>query len=966
MANNAANQAPTFDSEFDTLEVSGRGQWTPNMPWATADGRNQDDPSEAGFYVNPNFAPLASASPFSVTNGVLDLATKPVPASVDPSLVGGKPYVSGLLQTAKGFSQLYGYFEMRAELPTGNGVGAAFWLLPEDGSWPPELDVMENLGQDPSTVYQTVHGGTSSASVPQQQVAATVAGGVGSSFHTYGVDWEADKTTFYVDGKQTGQFDTPASMHKPMYMILSDNSTPASNVKWGKPVDGSTKFPADFRVDYVRAHASMPDLPPAASSGTAATSGGMTTGGTTTAQPTASTGTSTAASTATADPGSTSPSGSATQAAAGISATVPAPSSASTGAGAAGTSGSSTKASSAGQFSVANGQIIGPDGTPFVARGINTFLGQADAATILKTFPGINAVRLATTPGADPNAIDALVQGLTSKGVVVVIEDHTSSGGNPNTLSGQALADQASAYAKWASRYQGNSNVWFGSPNEPDNTANPAAIPAQEAAIYDAIRGAGSNAMVLMEMRGGFTNDAAQKSASTYAGMKNVAWDTHYYGWVSKYSTDPAAIAKGLQDQIANAQSVKSADGTVPVVIGEYGPSTTGSGSYDANGLQVVQAVDDSGHGTFAWAWSAGTDTLVNGSGLTDFGQLVAKHIAAGASTPATPVPPAATSNPANPAPTDPNPTNGGGSTPSAPVGTGADTLVLNLSEDAYKGDAQFTLTVDGKAVGDAQAVTASHGQGQSEAFTFEGDWDGGPHTVGVTFVNDRYDGTAATDRNLYIDGATFDGGQVEGKTPLYGRGTVSFGVGSTAAALTAPAGTLSVIDSTGSSTSLPLITMGNRTDSVGGGTISQVAKDGTDTLTTSGNVKSETATLGGGTRKLILVNPRPMTLTGGSGMDTVSADSGSNRYVAGSGSLDVTGGPGADDFVLHAGAGQLTVEDFDADKGDTLSIDKSLQGSLKQASDGHGGTLLSFGTGAGTIDLINHGTVGQTSIQFI
>ena len=610
MAGNAANQAPTFDSEFDTLDVSGRGQWTPNMPWATADGRNQDDPSEAGFYVNPNFAPLASASPFSVTNGVLDLATKPVPAGLDPSLVDGKPYVSGLLQTAKGFSQLYGYFEMRAELPTGNGVGAAFWLLPTDGSWPPELDVMENLGQDPSTVYQTVHGGTSSAPVPQQQVAATVAGGAASGFHTYGVDWEADKTTFYVDGKQTGQFDTPASMHKPMYMILSDNSTPASDVKWGKPVDGSTKFPADFKVDYVRAYASMPDL---------------------------------------------------------------------------------------------------------------------------------------------------------------------SSGGSP--ASGGAAAS-----------------------------------------------------------------------------------------------------------------------------------TTAGSGT-----------------------GSSGTGASVSVTGST---------------APNPPAPSAASVPPV--------------------VGSGADTLVLNLSEDAYGGDAQFTLTVDGKAVGDAQAVTASHGQGQTEQFTFEGDWNGGPHTVGVSFVNDRYDGTAATDRNLYIDGATFDGVHVEGKAPLYGRGTVSFGVGSTAAASTTPAGTLSVTDNTGSSTSVPLIAAGSRTDNVGGGTVSQAVKDGADTLTTSGAVQSEAAALGGGTRKLILVNPRSMTLTGGSGADTVSADSGSNRYVAGSGSLDVTGGPGADDFVLHAGAGSLTVEDFDAGKGDTLSLDKSLQGSLKQASDGHGGTLLSVGAGASTIDLINHGTLSQSSIQFI
>ena len=103
--------------------------------------------------------------------------------------------------------------------------------------------------------------------------------------------------------------------------------------------------------------------------------------------------------------------------------------------------------STAGQFSVSNGQIIDPSGNPFVARGINVFPGQVDAATILQTFPGINAVRVAATPGTDPNVLDALVQGLTSKGVVVLIEDHSSSGGNPNTLSGQALANEASWYA---------------------------------------------------------------------------------------------------------------------------------------------------------------------------------------------------------------------------------------------------------------------------------------------------------------------------------------------------------------------------------------------------------------------------------------------------------------------------------------------------------------------------------------
>ena len=479
--------------------------------------------------------------------------------------------------------------------------------------------------------------------------------------------------------------------------------------------------------------------------------------------------------------------------------------------------------------------------------------------------------------------------------------------------------------------------------------------------------------------------------------MRNVAWDFHYYGGETNGSKDPAVLANAIQAHVTASQAVRSGDGLVPVVIGEYGPSTTGSGSYDANGLQVVQAVDNSGYGTLAWAWSAGTDTLVNSSGLTDFGQLVAKHIAAGAPTPATPVAPTTNpapanpaptnANPMNPAPTTPNPANGGGGTSPAPVGTGADTLVLTLSEDAYGGDARFQLTVDGKAVGPVQSVTALHSQGQTEGFTFKGDWSGA-HRFGVTFTNDAWGGSAGVDRNLYVEGAVFDGTMVEGAAALYGNGTVTFGTppgqasssqagaasqaGTVPASTgssgsTTPADTLSVTDNDGSSAAVPLIVSGSHTDHpTSTSTVQQVAGSGTDTLTTSGSVKAEAATLGDGTRKLVLVNPRSMVLTGGSGADTVTADGGANEFVAGTGSLDVTGGPDAASYVLHAGSGPLTVEDFDPAKGDTLSVDKALQGALAQAPDGHGGTLLTFGAKQGSIDLINHASVSPSAIRFI
>jgi hypothetical protein len=66
---------------------------------------------------------------------------------------------------------------------------------------------------------------------------------------------------------------------------------------------------------------------------------------------------------------------------------------------------------------------------------------------------------------------------------------------------------------------------------------------------------------------------------------------------------------------------------------------------------------------------------------------------------------------------------------------------------------------------------------------------------------------------------------------------------------------------------------------------------------------------------------------------------------------LTVAAGGGPDAYVFHSGDGLLTVEDFSTAKGDTLTVDQALQGSMVSASDGAGGTMLTFGSGQG-IDL--------------
>ena len=89
--------------------------------------------------------------------------------------------------------------------------------------------------------------------------------------------------------------------------------------------------------------------------------------------------------------------------------------------------------------------------------------------------------------------------------------------------------------------------------------------------------------------------------------------------------------------------------------------------------------------------------------------------------------------------------------------GSGSDTLALNMSEDFYASNAQFTVAVDGKQLGGVQTAAAIHGDGQSQVFDFFGNLSGS-HNVTVSFLNDAYGGSSTLDSNLYVTGATVNG----------------------------------------------------------------------------------------------------------------------------------------------------------------------------------------------------------------
>lgn len=158
---------------------------------------------------------------------------------------GTYQFTSGALASFDLFSQQYGYFEMRARVPAGQGMWPAFWLMPQSGAWPPEIDIVE-LVDVMTTSYHTLHylsnGVHMSDGVPY-----TMPADGSLDFHTFAVKWSPGLIVWYVDGAEAHRVahDVPA---EPFYVLLNL----AIGGGWPGNPDQTTVFPAVMDVDYVR------------------------------------------------------------------------------------------------------------------------------------------------------------------------------------------------------------------------------------------------------------------------------------------------------------------------------------------------------------------------------------------------------------------------------------------------------------------------------------------------------------------------------------------------------------------------------------------------------------------------------------------------------------------------------------------------------------------------------------------
>jgi hypothetical protein len=122
------------------------------------------------------------------------------------------------------------------------------------------------------------------------------------------------------------------------------------------------------------------------------------------------------------------------------------------------------------------------------------------------------------------------------------------------------------------------------------------------------------------------------------------------------------------------------------------------------------------------------------------------------------------------------------------------DTLSLQMSEDAWEGNARFTVSVDGKQVGGDYAASTLHSSGDAGTVLLKGDWGSGVNDVQVSFINDAYGGNASDDRNLYVNSISENGVAYAGTTAtLDGDSTDAFSVGGTTPTASAPADTVTL-----------------------------------------------------------------------------------------------------------------------------------------------------------------------------
>ena len=167
-------------------------------------------------------------------------------------------YTSSRIITKDKFDFQFGRVDIRAALPTGQGIWPALWMLGSNintVSWPAcgEIDIMEIVGHEPNRLNGTAHWRDSNQGPVSNNGNTLSSSSLHDEFHVYSVVWQNGQIRWLLDDVQ--------------YHVLSTSNTELSEFNagpfffifnvavgglWPGSPDASTMFPQQMIVDYIR------------------------------------------------------------------------------------------------------------------------------------------------------------------------------------------------------------------------------------------------------------------------------------------------------------------------------------------------------------------------------------------------------------------------------------------------------------------------------------------------------------------------------------------------------------------------------------------------------------------------------------------------------------------------------------------------------------------------------------------
>jgi len=234
-----------FSDDFNGSVIDS-ARWNTSQTW----GPDLIINNELQYYVDTQSNADSGFNPFSFDGESLIISAIETPENLQ-AVANDQPYLSGVLTTAGKFDMTFGYIEARMDFPAGTGLWPAFWMLSSEfEDLKPQLFIAEVDGGKPSSIFHNYNYHDADGNLRSPGQWQVTHEDFAEGFHTLGVSWKAEELLFYIDGEARYRIVGESVSNQAMYLIAN---LAVGGIWTGAP-DSTTTFPAELKIDYIRAY----------------------------------------------------------------------------------------------------------------------------------------------------------------------------------------------------------------------------------------------------------------------------------------------------------------------------------------------------------------------------------------------------------------------------------------------------------------------------------------------------------------------------------------------------------------------------------------------------------------------------------------------------------------------------------------------------------------------------------------